>query len=83
VDIHPLNWRFLRDANGTPITDGTCVLDDEQQVGYIRLHIAPASPGPESAYWDGWFQVTRTREEHPLRGKVLNGSRVRVIGALR
>jgi hypothetical protein len=78
--IHPENRRFLRDAVGAPITDGACVLDQDREVGYVRLDLGPTFRGPESAYWDGWFQVTRTRDEHPLRGKVLNGPRVQVIG---
>jgi hypothetical protein len=36
--------------------------------------------GPDSAYWDGWFSVTRTRGEHPLSGKVTNGQLVQLIG---
>ena len=39
----------------------------------------PVFTGPESAYWDGWFNVTRTRDESPLRGKVLNGGLVQVL----
>lgn len=79
-DLHPLNERYLRDAHGARITDGACVLDEDREVGYVRLDLRPTCPGPESAYWDGWFGVTRTRDEHPLRGKVLNGPRVQVIG---
>lgn len=78
--VLPENQRFLRDALGLPITDGACVLDEDNEVGYVRLDLRPVGRGPESAYWDGWFQVTRTRTEHPLRGKVLNGPRVQVIG---
>jgi hypothetical protein len=80
TEVLPQNERFLRDAVGAPITDGACVLDPDNEVGYVRLDLGPACRGPESAYWDGWFQVTRTRAEHPLRGKVLNGPLVQVIG---
>jgi hypothetical protein len=80
--VLPENQRFLRDAVGIPIIDGACVLDDDREVGYVRLDLSPVCPGPESAYWDGWFHVTRTREEHPLRGKVLNGPRVQVIRSM-
>ena len=37
--------------------------------------------GPDSAYWDGWFSVTRTRDGHPLSGKVMNGRLVQVLGS--
>ena len=80
TEVLPENERFLRDAVGARITDGACVLDPDNEVGYVRLDLGPVFRGPESAYWDGWFHVTRTRAEHPLRGKVLNGPRVQVIG---
>lgn len=79
-DVLPQNLRYLRDAFGNPITDGVCVLDVDREVGYVRLNLSPFVRGPESAYWDGWFQVTRTRDEHPMRGKALNGPRVQIIG---
>jgi hypothetical protein len=75
------NKNYLRDAVGVPITDGACVLDADHEVGYVRLPLDPIAGGPGSRYWDGWFSVTRTRTEHPLRGKVLNGERVHVIGS--
>jgi hypothetical protein len=78
-DVLPQNKRFLRDAHGRPITDGACVLDPDREIGYVRLDLGPVFTGPDSAYWDGWFNVTRTRDESPLRGKVLNGTLVQVL----
>jgi hypothetical protein len=75
----PENLRYLRDAFGSLITDGACVIDADREVGYVRLDLRPYSFGPESAYWDGWFNVTRTRTEHPLRGKVMKGELVQVV----
>jgi len=40
-----------------------------------------ARRGPDSPYWDGWFSVTRTRNAHPLSGKVMTGRMVQVIGS--
>jgi len=78
----PQNHRYLRDAFGSAITDGACVLDNDRQVGYVRLDLGPhcPGPGPDSAYWDGWFNVTRTRTEHPLRGKAMKGELVQLLG---
>lgn len=75
-EIHPLNERFLRDAFGSPITEGSCVVDHDRQVGYVRLDLGPKVCGPDSAYWDGWFNVTATRTENPLRGKAMRGDLV-------
>ena len=75
----PENHRYLRDANGAAITEGVCVIDADREVGYVRLDLRPYSCGPESPYWDGWFTVTRTRTEHPLRGKVMRGDLVQVV----
>jgi hypothetical protein len=55
------------------------VLDAGRQVGYVRLEFGNHR-GPDSAYWDGWFTVTLTRNAHPLNGKVLRGSLVELIG---
>ena len=77
--ILPQNERYLRDAFGSRLRDGACVLDADRQVGYVRLEFGNQR-GPDSAYWDGWFSVTRTREGHPLSGKVMNGSLVQLIG---
>jgi len=78
--ILPQNEKYLRDAFGSPLDDGACVLDADCEIGYIRLEYGTRR-GPDSAQWDGWFSVTRTRGEHPLRGKVLNGGLVQVVGA--
>ena len=75
----PQNHRYLRDAFGSAITEGVCVIDADREVGYVRLDLRPYSFGPESPYWDGWFAVTRTRTEHPLRGKVMRGDLVQVV----
>jgi hypothetical protein len=75
----PQNRGYLRDAFGSAITDGACVIDHDREVGYVRLDLGPGCPGPDSAYWDGWFNVTRTRSEHPLRGKVMKGDLVQVL----
>lgn len=78
-EVLPENERFLRDAHGSPITEGSCVVDPDRQVGYVRLDLGPYGPGPGSAYWDGWFHVTRTRAENPLRGKVMRGDLVQLV----
>ena len=78
-DVLPHNEPYLRDIFGSTITDGACVIDDDREVGYVRLDLGPGIPGPDSAEWDGWFNVTRSRSEHPLRGKVLKGDLVQVL----
>lgn len=78
-EVLPQNEKYLRDAFGSQLQDGACVLDPESQVGYVRLEFG-SRRGPDSAYWDGWFSVTPTRESHPLRGKVMNGRLVQLIG---
>jgi len=75
------NEKYLRDVVGSPLRDGACVLDSDHEVGYVRLEFGTRR-GPDSAYWDGWFSVTRTRGDHPLRGKVTNGQLVQLIGRL-
>lgn len=77
--ILPQNEKHLRDAFGSRLCDGACVLDVEHQVGYVRLEFG-TQRGPDSAQWDGWFSVTSTRTAHPLRGKVMRGSLVQLIG---
>ena len=77
--ILPQNEKYLRDSFGSPLRDGACVLDEDHAVGYVRLEFGTRR-GPDSAYWDGWFSVTATREGHPLSGKVANGSMVQLIG---
>jgi hypothetical protein len=76
--VLPQNQKHPRDAIGSPIRDGACVLDADGQVGYVRLEYGTRR-GPDSAYWDGWFSVTRTRECHPLRGKVTSERSVQLI----
>ncbi len=78
-DVLPQNARYLRDAFGSPITEGSCVIDHDRQVGYVRLDLGPHSRGPGSAYWDGWFNVTATRNENPWRGKVMRGDLVQLL----
>ena len=75
------NEKYLRDVFGSPLRDGACVLDSDHEVGYVRLEFGTRR-GPDSAYWDGWFSVTRTRGGHPLSGKVTNGRLVQLIGAV-
>ena len=77
--VLPQNERYLRDAFGSLLRDGACVLDADHQVGYVRLEFGNTR-GPDSAYWDGWFSVTPTRDAHPLSGKVMHGSLVQLIG---
>ena len=77
--VLPENQKYLRDAFGSPITDGSCVMDHEREVGYVRLELGPCNRGPDSAYWDGWFNVTPTRGGNPMRGKAMNGSLVQVL----
>lgn len=78
--VLPQNEKHLRDACGSPLRDGACVLDADRQVGYVRLEFG-SRRGPDSAYWDGWFSVTPTRNAHPLSGKVMNGRLVQLIGS--
>ena len=73
------NEKYLRDVFGSPLRDGACVLDSDREVGYVRLEFGTRR-GPDSAYWDGWFSVTRLRGGHPLSGKVANGQLVHLIG---
>lgn len=79
MPVLPENEKFLRDAFGSPLRDGSCVLDADHQVGYVRLEFGTRR-GPDSLYWDGWFSVTSTRRAHPLSGKVMHGSMVSLIG---
>ena len=78
--VLPQNERYLWDRFGSILRDGACVLDTDREVGYVRLEFGTPR-GPDSAYWDGWFSVTRTRDEHPLRGKLANGRLVQLIGS--
>lgn len=75
----PQNEKYLRDAFGAPLRNGSCVVDADHQVGYVRLEFG-SGRGPDSPYWDGWFSVTATRDAHPLRGKVVNGAMVQLVG---
>lgn len=77
--VPPQNERYLRDRLGRQLSDGSCVVDADQQVGYVRLEYG-SRRGPDSAYWDGWFSVTPTRCGDPMRGKVARGAMVRLIG---
>ena len=77
--VLPQNERHLRDVFGAPLRDGACVLDADHEVGYVRLEFGTRR-GPDSAYWDGWFSVTRTRDGHPLSGKLSTGRLVQLIG---
>ncbi|HYU86070.1 MAG TPA: hypothetical protein VEK80_14820 [Kribbellaceae bacterium] len=77
--ILPQNEKYLRDAFGSRLHDGACVLDGDHQVGYVRLEFG-SRRGPDSAYWDGWFSVAPTRDAHPLSGKVTHGALVQLIG---
>jgi hypothetical protein len=77
--VLPQNERYLRDRYGERLRDGACVLDADREVGFVRLEFGTRR-GPDSAYWDGWFSVTRGRDDHPLRGKVMNGRLVELVG---
>ena len=77
--VLPQNEKYLRDTFGHPLRDGACVLDADHEVGYVRLDFGTRR-GPDSAYWDGWFSVTRTRTSHPLSGKLTHGPQVQLIG---
>jgi hypothetical protein len=77
--VLPQNEKYLHDVLGSRLHDGACVLDADREVGYVRLEFGTRR-GPDSAYWDGWFTVTRTRDAHPLRGKVANGQQVQLMG---
>jgi hypothetical protein len=79
TSIDPHNERFLRDAFGSVLTDGACVIDHDREIGYVRLELGPHCSGPDSAYWDGWFNVTPTRDGNPLRGKAMKGDLVQVV----
>jgi hypothetical protein len=77
--VLPQNERYLRDRFGGRLRDRACVLDADHEVGFVRLEFGTRR-GPDSAYWDGWFSVTRGRDDHPLRGKVMNGPLVQLVG---
>jgi hypothetical protein len=77
--VLPQNEKYLRDVFDRPLHDGACVLDADHEVGYVRLEFGTRR-GPDSAYWDGWFSVTRARGGHPLSGKVTHGRLVQLIG---
>jgi hypothetical protein len=79
TSVIPQNNRFLRDAFGSAITDGACVLDNDREVGYVRVELGPHLRGPDSVYWDGWFNVTATRRGNPMRGKVMRGDLVQLL----
>jgi hypothetical protein len=76
--ILPQNQKYLTDLFGSHLRDGACVLDADREVGYVRLEFGNRR-GPDSAYWDGWFSVTRTRNAHPLSGKITTGRMVQLI----
>lgn len=78
--VLPENQHYLRDVFGSPLDEGACVVDAEREIGYVRFEY-DTRRGPDSAHWDGWFSVTRTRDGHPLRGKVMNGRLVQVVGS--
>jgi len=82
-NVLPQNQRYLRDVFGTPLNEGSCVVDNDGQVGYVRLDLGPQCAGPSSAYWDGWFNVTATRSENPLRGKAMRGDLVQLLSGAR
>ena len=82
-DVCPQHQKYLQDAFGSPIHHGDCVIDHDCQVGQVRLDLGPGFSGPGSPYWDGWFNVTRTRTEHPLRGKAMTGELVQILGGSR
>ena len=77
--VLPQNKKYLRDAFGSALSDRACVLDADHEVGYVRLEFG-SKRGPDSAYWDGWFSITRKRSGHPLSGKVMTGQLVQLIG---
>ena len=77
--VLPQHERHLLDVFGARLRDGACVLDADHEVGYVRLEFGTRR-GPDSAYWDGWFSVTRTRDGHPLSGKLSTGRLVQLIG---
>ncbi len=79
LKILPENKKHLVDSFGSPITEGSCVMDCDRQVGYVRLDLGPHIDGPDTAHWDGWFSVTPTRDGNPLRGKTLNGELVQIL----
>jgi hypothetical protein len=47
----------------------------------VRLDLGPHLVGPDSASWDGWFNVTPTRCGDPLRGKAMNGELVQILSS--
>jgi len=77
--VRPQNEKYLRDAFGSPLRDGSCVFDAERQVGYVRPGIGTRR-GPDSLYWGAWLSVISTRSGHPLSGNVMHGSAVNLFG---
>jgi len=49
LTVLPQNEKYLRDAFGAPLMDGSCVLDADHEVGYVRLEFGTRR-GPDSAY---------------------------------
>ena len=82
-NVLPQNQRYLRDVFGSPINEGSCIVDNDRRVGYVRLELGPHCSGPDSAYWDGWFNVTATRSENPQRGKAMRGDLVQLLSGAR
>ena len=56
--VLPQNEKYLRDAFGSPLHDGACVLDSEHQVGYVRLEFGTRR-GPDSARDSAWAPIKR------------------------
>ena len=75
----PENPSSTKPSRRSPISEGSCVIDDERQIGYVRPELGPGCSGPDSALWDGWFNVTPTRGGNPMRGKAMNGSLVQLV----
>lgn len=82
-DVRPQNQKYLQDAFVSPIHHGDCVVDHDRHVAHVRLDLGFGFSGPGSPCSDRWFDVTRTRTEHPLRGKAMTDELVQILGGSR
>ena len=66
--VLPQNEKYLRDAFGSALRDGACILDGDRQVGYVRLEYVA-----RRGLLGRLVHRHPTRGDHPLHGKVMTG----------
>jgi hypothetical protein len=62
--------KYLCDAVGSPITEGSCARPRSSRRPRPDRS-QPALLGTRFGHWDGWVTVTATRRRKPLRGKLM------------